>query len=71
MLCIKLQLHYVLLNIFPPGLIQAVHAKTAESHVSLHGNLFGPISATEPIKSSKDLASLVVCTRIKFFGCGM
>jgi len=40
--------------------------------VALRGNFSGPVSATNPVKSSKDTASLVACTRKKFFGwvCG-
>jgi len=39
--------------------------------VALSGNFSGPVSATDPVKSSKDSASLVVRTRKKFFGCGV
>jgi len=39
---------------FASGLIQAVHAKTAGSHVALRGNFSGPVSATDPVKSLKD-----------------
>ena len=46
---------------FATGLIQAVRAKIAGLHVALHGNFFGPVSATDPVKSSKD-ASLEACT---------
>ena len=35
------------------------------------GNFSGPVSATDLVKSSKDLESLVVCNEIKFvcWGC--
>jgi len=56
---------------FAPGLIQGVRAKTAGSHVALHGNLSGPVSATDPVKSSKESASLVACSRKKCFGWGV
>jgi len=56
-----------LFNIFMSRLIQAVHTKTAGSHVALHRNFSGPVSATDPVKSSKDAASLAVCTRKKNF----
>jgi len=56
---------------FVPGLIQAVSAKTAGSHMALHGNFSGPVSTTDPIQSSKDSASLVVCTQKKFFWLGV
>jgi len=39
-----------------------VRAKTAGSHEALHGNFSGPVSAADPGKNSKDLASHVVCT---------
>jgi len=60
------------INTFASGLIQAFHAKTAGSHVALRKNFSSPVSATAPIKSLKDSASLVVCTRKKFLvgGCG-
>jgi len=40
--------------------------------VALRGNFSGPVSATDPVKGSKDVASLLVCTRKKFLleGCG-
>jgi len=51
------------------GLNQAVCAKTAGSHMALRRNFSGPVSATDPVKSSKDLASLVVSTQ-KYFWLG-
>jgi len=56
-------------NTFAPRLIQAVREKTAGLHVTLRGNFSGPVSTEDLVKSIKDLASLVVCTRKKFFGC--
>jgi len=56
-----------LFNTFVPGLIQAVRKKTARSHVALRGNFSGPLSATDPVKGTTDLASLVLCTWKKFF----
>jgi len=44
-----------------------VRAKTARLHVAFHGNFSGPINITDLVKSSKDSASLVVCTRKKIF----
>jgi len=58
------------LDTFASRLIQAFRMKI-ESHVVLHGNFSGLVSATDLVKSSKDSASLVVCTRKKFFGLGM
>jgi len=48
-----------------------VRAKTAGSNVALHRNFSGPVSATDLVKSSKDLASLVVCTLKNFFWLGV
>jgi len=39
--------------------------------VALCGNFFGPVCCTDPVKVSKDVASLLVCTWKKFFGCGV
>ena len=40
--------------------------------MAMRGNFSGPVSATDPVKSSKDSASLVDCTRKNFLvvGCG-
>jgi len=40
-------------------------------HVALHGNFYGPVCSTDPVKVSKDAASLLVCTRKKFFCLGI
>jgi len=45
--------------------------KNTETQVALRRNFSGPVSATDPVKSSKDAASLVVCTRKKFFCLGV
>jgi len=50
------------------GLIQAVRKKTSELHVALHGNTSTPVWVTDLVEVSKDAASLVVCTRKKYFG---
>jgi len=57
-ICLK---SITILHTFAAGLIQAVRAKTAGLHVALPGK----VSATDPVKVSKDSASLVVCTRKK------
>jgi len=46
--------------------------KNAETHVALCGNFSGPVCSTDPVKVSKDAASLLVGTRKKNFawGCG-
>jgi len=41
---------------------------SCQNNVALRGNLSGPVSATDPIKSLKDSASLVVYTQKMFFG---
>jgi len=60
----------LLFNTFASRLIQVVRVKTAGSHVALRGNLSGLLNAADPVNSSKDSASLVVCTRKKCFGWG-
>jgi len=40
-------------------------------HMALRGNFSGPVCSTDPVKVSKDAASLLVCTRKKFFAWGM
>jgi len=52
------------------GLNQVVRAKTTGSHVALHVCNSGTKSGRELFKGSKDAASLLVCTRKKFFGWG-
>ena len=59
-----------LFNTLTSGLIQAVHKKRAGSHVALHGNISVPVWVTDLVEMSKDTASLVVCTRKKFFCLG-
>jgi len=60
-----------MINIFMSSLNQAVCAKTTGSHMVLRGNILGPVSATDPVKSSKDVASFVACTRKKNFAWGV
>jgi len=60
-----------LFNTLTSGLIQVVRKKTAGSHMALHGNISAPVSIMDRVKVSKDAASLVVCTRKKFFGWGV
>jgi len=38
--------------------------------VALRRNFSGPVCSTDPVKVSKDAASLLVCTRKKFFCLG-
>ena len=65
---IAYQIVHHILNSFAPRLIQAVNAKTPGSHVVLHGNFSSLVSATDPAKSSKHLASLVVCIQKFWLG---
>jgi len=51
-------------------LVLGIFAKNTKTHVALHGSFSGLVSATNPVKSSKDPASLQVCTRKKFFWLG-
>jgi len=52
------------------GLIHEVCKKTAGMHVALRRNISTPVWVTDLVEVSKDAASLVVCTRKKFFGWG-
>jgi len=38
--------------------------------MALHGNFSAPVRVTDLVEASKDAASLLVCTRKKFFGWG-
>jgi len=38
--------------------------------MALRGNFSGPVCFTDPVKVSKDTASLLVCTRKKIFAGG-
>jgi len=40
-------------------------------HVALPGNFSSPVWSTDPVKVSKDAASLLICTRKKFFAWGL
>jgi len=57
-------------NTLTSGLIQAVRKKAAGSHVALRENISAPMWATDLVEVSKDMASLVVCTRKKIFRWG-
>jgi len=60
------------LNTLTSGLIQKKtdSKKTADSHVTLHGNFSAPVWVMDLVKVSKDAASLAVCTRKKIFWLG-
>jgi len=36
--------------------------------VALSGNISGPVQVTDLVEASKDVVSLLVCTRKKLFG---
>jgi len=55
-LCIAYVLYF---NTLRAGLTQAVRKKTADSHVALRGNFSAPVCSTDPVKVSKNVASLV------------
>jgi len=40
-------------------------------HVTLHGNFSAAVRVMDLVEASKDMASLLVCTRKKFFFLGM
>jgi len=46
---------------------QGFSRKNTETHVALRGNFSGLVSTIDPVKSLKDAASLVVCTRKNIF----
>jgi len=50
------------------GLIQAVHKKTAGSHMVLNENISAPVWVTDLVEVTKDAASLLVCNGKKIFG---
>jgi len=51
------------LNTLACGRFWGFPRKNTETHVALHGNFSGPVSATDLVKVSKDAASLVACTQ--------
>jgi len=60
-----------MLTLWRPAAFGDFCEKNPETHVALCGNFSCPVSATDPVKSLKDTASLVACTRKKFFGWGL
>jgi len=48
-----------------------IFEKNTETHVALHGNYSAPVLVTDLLEVSKDAASLLVCTRKKYFGWGV
>jgi len=62
---------HFLLTLWRPATFGDFWEKNIETHMALRGNFSGLVSATDLVKSAKDVASLVACTRKKFFGWGM
>jgi len=65
-LCLKVAKSFLetsALNTSTSWLIQVVRKQTAGSHVALCRNISASIQVTDLVKVSKDVASLVVCTR--------
>ena len=60
------------LALWHPSAFGDFREKNTETHVALRGNFSSPVSATDPVKSSKDAANLVACTQKDFLvgGCG-
>ena len=60
------------LNTWRPAAFGDFRKKNAWTHVALLGNISAPVRATDLVEASKDVASLLVCTRKKIFawGCG-
>ena len=59
-------------NTLASGHFRGFLRKNTETHMTLQRNFSGPVSATDPVKGSKDVASLVACTQKKIFlggGC--
>jgi len=54
-----------------PGALGDFRKKNTKTHVALHENFSSPVSATDPVKISKDVASLVACTQKKIFCLGV
>jgi len=57
----------LMLTLWRPATFGDFQDKNTETHVALRGNFSGPVSGTDPLKVSKDAASLVVCIRKKIF----
>ena len=55
---------------FGVRLLSGIFEKKAQTHVALCGNISAPVSVTDLVEASKDAASLLVCTRKKFFAWG-
>jgi len=52
----------VTLTLWRPAAFGDFGKKNTEAHVALCENFSGPVSATDLVEVSKDVASLLVCT---------
>jgi len=59
------------LTLWRPASFGDFRKKNTETHVALRGYFSGLVSATNPVKSSKDAGSLVAYTQKKNFGWGV
>jgi len=60
------------INTLASGRFRGFSRKNTETQVALSGNFSSLVCATDPVKGSKDAASLLVCTRKNVLpeGCG-
>jgi len=68
---VPLLLKVFVLTLWHPAAFGDFREKNTKTHVALRKNFSGPVRATDLVKGSKDAASLVACTRKKFFGWGL
>jgi len=58
----------MLLTLWRPAAFGNFCKENIKTHVALRRNFSSAVSATNLVKSSEDVASLVACTRKKIFG---
>jgi len=58
------------LTLWHPAAFGDFHKKNTETHVAFRTNFSGPVSATNPVKSSKGAVSLADYTQKTFFAWG-
>jgi len=59
------------LTVWRPAAFGDFQEKNREKHVALCKNFSGPLNATDPVKGSKNVASLLACIRKKLFFLGV
>ena len=59
------------INSLASARFQGFLEKNDSTFLALRGNFSSPVCSTNPVKVSKDTASLLVCTRKKIFWLGM